>query len=111
DAWLATIHPEDRPQVSHALAAQCDGAEFIQKYRIIRSDGATCWIRDRAFPIRDGVGRLTRIVGIAEDVTEQHRLERQILEISDREQARIGQDLHDGLCQKLVSAAFDSNSL
>jgi len=27
------------------------------------------------------------------------RLERQILEISDREQARIGQDIHDGLCQ------------
>jgi PAS domain S-box-containing protein len=42
---------------------------------------------------------------------EQHRLERQILEISDREQARIGQDIHDGLCQQLVSLAFDANSL
>ena len=39
------------------------------------------------------------------------RSEQQILEISDREQARIGQDLHDGLCQKLVSLAFDNNSL
>ena len=42
---------------------------------------------------------------------ERHRLERQILEISDREQARIGQDIHDGLCQQLVSLAFDANSL
>ena len=34
-----------------------------------------------------------------------------ILEISDREQARIGQDIHDGLCQQLVSLAFDANAL
>jgi len=42
---------------------------------------------------------------------ERHRLERQLLEITDREQARIGQDIHDGLCQHLVSLAFDANSL
>lgn len=39
------------------------------------------------------------------------RLEREILEISDREQARIGQDIHDGLCQLLIGAAFSANSL
>ncbi len=39
------------------------------------------------------------------------RLERQILEISDREQARIGQDIHDGLCQQLIGMAFSANSL
>jgi PAS domain S-box-containing protein len=39
------------------------------------------------------------------------RLEKGILEISDREQGRIGQDLHDGLCQQLVSAAFVGNAL
>ncbi len=42
---------------------------------------------------------------------DRHRLERQILEISDREQARIGQEIHDSLCQHLVSLAFDANSL
>jgi len=42
---------------------------------------------------------------------EQHRLEIQILDISDCEQARIGQDIHDGLCQNLVSLAFDVNAL
>jgi PAS domain S-box-containing protein len=39
------------------------------------------------------------------------RLERQILEISDREQARIGQDIHDGLCQQLIGLAFTANGL
>jgi len=43
--------------------------------------------------------------------TDRRRLERQVLEIGDRQQARTGQDIHDGLCQSLVSLAFDANSL
>jgi len=42
------------------------------------------------------------------DVTERKRLERTILEISAREQRRIGQDLHDGLGQHLTGIAFMS---
>jgi PAS domain S-box-containing protein len=42
---------------------------------------------------------------------ERFRLQREILEISDREQARIGQDVHDGLCQQLIGVAFNANSL
>jgi PAS domain S-box-containing protein len=62
-------------------------------------------------PTRDEEGNVTGFLGVATNVTERIRLERQILEISDREQARIGQDIHDGLCQQLVSLAFDANSL
>ena len=43
--------------------------------------------------------------------TAVRETEKKILEISDREQARIGHDLHDGLCQLLISAAFDCNGL
>ena len=62
-------------------------------------------------PTRDKDGKPAGYIGVATNITERHRLERQILEISDREQARIGQDIHDGLCQQLVSLAFDANSL
>ena len=62
-------------------------------------------------PTRDGDGKVAGFLGVATNITERLRLERQILEISDREQARIGQDIHDGLCQQLVSIAFDANSL
>jgi PAS domain S-box-containing protein len=37
-------------------------------------------------------------------------LEGQILEISDREQQRLGQELHDGLCQHLTAVAFMARS-
>ena len=35
------------------------------------------------------------------DITERKHLEKEISEISNREQQRIGQDLHEGLCQQL----------
>jgi PAS domain S-box-containing protein len=47
---------------------------------------------------------------VVEDITERVRLERQILEIGDRVQANFGYEIHDGLCQMLVSAAFDANA-
>jgi PAS domain S-box-containing protein len=62
-------------------------------------------------PSRDEAGSTTGFLSVATNVTERVRLERQLLEISDREQGRIGQDIHDGLCQQLVSIAFDANSL
>lgn len=40
------------------------------------------------------------------DVSERKYLEKSILEISEREQRRIGQDLHDGLGQHLTGIAF-----
>ncbi len=44
-------------------------------------------------------------------MTERKRLEKAILDISAREQRRIGQDLHDGLGQHLTGIAFMSKVL
>ena len=49
--------------------------------------------------------------GFIRDITERKRLEREILEISEREQRRIGQDLHDGLCQHLAGVEMLSQVL
>jgi len=48
------------------------------------------------------------IIATGIDITERKRLEDAILEISSREQRRIGQDLHDGLGQHLTGIAFMS---
>jgi len=40
-----------------------------------------------------------------------HRLEREIIRISEHEQRRIGQDLHDGLCQYLAAITCAAVSL
>jgi len=49
--------------------------------------------------------------GFVRDISERKRLEKEILEISDREQRRIGQDLHDGLCQQLAGIELMSQVL
>ena len=50
--------------------------------------------------------RRTYIIATGIDITEREQLEKAILEISAREQRRIGQDLHDGLGQHLTGIAF-----
>jgi PAS domain S-box-containing protein len=65
----------------------------------------------RFTPTPEASGALGGFIAVAMDVTERSRLQRQILEISDREQARIGQDLHDGLCQQLIGLGFKLNTL
>jgi signal transduction histidine kinase len=52
-----------------------------------------------------------RTARLQAEIQERMNLERRILEISEREQARIGQDLHDGLCQHLVGTTFSANLL
>jgi len=46
------------------------------------------------------------VLGIMRDITERRRLENQVLEISEWEQQRIGQDLHDSLSQQLAGIAY-----
>jgi PAS domain S-box-containing protein len=40
------------------------------------------------------------------EISRRKGLEGQILEISDREQQRLGEELHDGLCQHLTAIGF-----
>ena len=52
-----------------------------------------------------------RTARLEDEVKERLRLERRILDARESEQARIGQDLHDGLCQQLVATAFSAGLL
>ena len=109
--WLEAVHPDDRDRITKAAITTQTAGSYDEEYRVVRPDGSLRWIRDRAFPVFDKNGQLYRLAGIAEDVTERKRLECEVLEISDHEQERIGQDLHDGLCQYLASIAMTANLL
>jgi signal transduction histidine kinase len=45
------------------------------------------------------------------EIERRKGLEGEILAISDREQQRLGQELHDGLCQHLTAVAFMARSV
>ncbi len=57
--------------------------------------------------IKEGTSELRSTnEGLRREIQRRKGLEGGILEISDREQQRLGQELHDGLCQHLTAVAF-----
>lgn len=81
DSWLGAIHPEDLERVRSALSKQIRGG-FDEEYRILLPDRSIRWIRDRGSPVRDEMGKVTQVVGIAEDVTSHKEAEGKIGETS-----------------------------
>ncbi|HLH17991.1 MAG TPA: ATP-binding protein [Bryobacteraceae bacterium] len=74
---LDTVHPDDRARVSEYLTKSAMEASK-ETYRIVRPDGSVRWILDRAFPVFDAHGKLYRITGTLEDITDRRALEEQL---------------------------------
>mgnify|MGYP001221508672 CR=1 FL=1 len=75
---------------------------FLNEESLIENGGMERWVEWRVGPVRGRSGQITHWLVILRDTTERKRLEKEILEINDRVQRRIGHDLHDGLCQQLA---------
>lgn len=85
-----------------------DGAEIFLR-RSDDSDGI--WLTATGRPLVDDQGKIQGAVIVYTDISARKLMEKQVAEISDREQQRIGQDLHDTLCQQMVSIAFAAELL
>jgi PAS domain S-box-containing protein len=110
--WYQQIHPGDKMRWSVEAAEMfLSGKPLRSAYRVMARDGRVLWFQCEAKMIRREDGRPWFIHGVGFDITERKGLEEAILEISAREQRRIGQDLHDGLGQHLTGIAFMSKVL
>ena len=86
-SWMEAVQHEDREQARLLFARQMAGEHIDSEYRIRTPDGAQRWVRDRAFPIRDQAGRLIRVAGIAEDITERKRYEEELVHAREAAEA------------------------
>jgi PAS domain S-box-containing protein len=60
-SWLFAIHPDDSFKAIATIETQFrTGDDFEEEYRIVRPDRSICWVRVRAFPVRDVMGKVNR---------------------------------------------------
>lgn len=109
-SWQNSLHPDDVERVGAAAARQGEGG-FDETYRIIRPDGTVRWVRDLAYPVIDAAGRLTRVVGVAEDITERRQLEQRFLQTQRMEAvgslaSGLAHDLNNILAPVLLSSGL-----
>ena len=71
----------------------------------ISAEGTVRWFTYTHVPLRDH-GTVAGLVCTVQEVTDRRELEQEILEISNREQRRLGSDLHDGLGQELTGLSL-----
>ena len=91
-------------------------ARLARLARIVRDFGEGRATQVVALPGGDEVHELSAAFAamatrLAEREAERARLEREVLETSERERRRVGQDLHDGLGQQLTAASLATNGL
>lgn len=76
-----------------------------QERHWVTPDGTIRWFNLTHVPLRDQ-DKITGLVCAVQEVTDRKALEQEILEISNREQRRLGSDLHDGLGQELTGLSL-----
>lgn len=81
--WIDAIHPDDRERAQDAYFPAAV-TSYNEVYRVIRPDGSLRWIHHRGFPIEDAEGRVYRMAGIAEDITDQKLAEDALRQSEER---------------------------
>lgn len=84
DLWLNTIHPSDLPTVESSREAHDRGESTVREYRILRRDGRWRWIRVQVSPILDIQGHVSRIIGIAEDISNRKQIELDLQTLNEK---------------------------
>jgi len=109
---IRNLHPEDavkaRVNLQDAIA---EGKHFEHDLRYVSPGGAQRNLHERGFPFHDLEGRVVRVVGVTEDVTDRLRLEErlrrvlsdQLLTQRDEEQRRMARELHETVSQEMAA--------
>jgi PAS domain S-box-containing protein len=117
--WESHIHPRDRDRVVKGMTKFIDRKDqglWLEEYRFKRSDGGYALVSDRGFLVFSKEGKVIRMVGSMQDVTEKKEMQEKLLQqelnkqkliaqamvdAQEKERAEIGKELHDNINQIL----------
>jgi PAS domain S-box-containing protein len=114
ESAMRFVHPDDREVLQAAMTRiVVDPAPFALELRAVRPDGAVRTLLARGEGIRDDTGRVVRVIGTDQDVTEakqaeeeRRRLLARLYEALEGQQQRLAADLHDEHVQAVAAIAL-----
>jgi diguanylate cyclase (GGDEF)-like protein len=118
DAFLACLHPEDRPSVQSAVEKSVkQGSDYQADHRIVWPDGTIRFVHEEARCIRAVDGHVVRFVGTVQDITERKEAEDRLFHLAHHDpltalpnrvllRDRIGQAIGYGRRHNLLVAVL-----
>ncbi|HEX5037849.1 MAG TPA: response regulator [bacterium] len=114
DLAVVDVRLPDMPGTAliEKLILLCPGLESILITGFVSLETAIAAIRQKhivAYEVKPV--DLDRLIAVLEQVARKKRLERELLDVRERERGRIGRELHDGLGQHLTGIALHAQVL
>jgi hypothetical protein len=110
---VSRMIPEHKRNEMQSLIERLKKKENIDCFETMRltKDGRILHISLTATLLRDETGKSFAATITERDITERRHLEKEILEITERERKLIGQEMHDSMGQVLTGVAVKSKGL
>ena len=103
EGFFTMVHSDDVAVMRTAIAtAVNNGTPYIIDHRIVRPDGSLQWVPERGDVLSDTDGKLLRIVGTTQEITERRQLEDELrqsqkTQVLGRLAGAIAHDLNNAL--------------
>ena len=77
--WIRNIHPDDLDNVIKVSNAAIKSEEnkWVSEYRLKKADGSYATVIDKAFVLRDATGKVLKLIGSLNDITQRKDAERE----------------------------------
>ncbi|MBA4393878.1 MAG: PAS domain-containing sensor histidine kinase [Desulfobacca sp.] len=90
--WIRMVVDEDRPAVQNQARCVMESEEALPvEHRILRKDGALCWVRNTVVPRYDSQGRLQTYDGLIQDITVRKQAEEEVRQLNTELEQRVRQ--------------------
>ena len=105
DIFESRVHPDDKPFLHDMVNSNVDTYNLEhrlvmpkdQEIKVIKSTGTIERLKN---------GRITKVLGVVQDITQQREVKKSIYNAQSKERKRIARDIHDGIGQMLVATKF-----
>jgi len=85
--WNSRIHPDEgdlKAKILGNLEKDKSATHFEEEYRFLRGDGEYIYVVDKGYAVRNEQGRVIRIIGSLQDITESKKKEAQLRESEEK---------------------------